>query len=695
MKRVLPHLSALALYVGLAILLTWPTTRYFTTAVPGNAFDSWQNMWNMWWLRTALLERSNPYFTPMLYYPQGTSLLLHTLNPINFLISLPVYALVDLVSAYNFAILANLSLNGLMGYFLALDVVEDRRAALVGGTVFATSGYLLAQVLGGHLNLLAIWPLPLAILLLRRAYRQPSRTSIILAGFALAFTLLADWQYFLFALLWAAWYALWLLISMGKMPRLRPLFPIIAAVGLSLLLASPLIIATAQVAAATPNVETQGGQDFRREQSVDLADLLIPSQLHPLWGGMAEQFQAYKAETHIQNKTAYLGLVACLLALIGLRGRESRFWWLTGALFTLLALGPVLQVAGWQTGLPLPSQLLFELPLVNIFRYPMRFIALAILALAILAAYGAQRLLAQRGYWATALIVLLLVLDNLTLPFPMAGVYIPDVYAELAAEPGNAAVLESPFYYATSPFYMLYQVVHEKPLVGGYTSRRMPYAILDELPLLRTFAYAQPAPDILDEDLRQLAPSILSYFNIGYLNLHSAGGALQYNELEPLASAAAAGAAPRISDASFIASDARRASGLRRSFTLGDQPPAGAVLTYRIATPADPLPFLGIGPGWSAPETLDDQTVRWITQDRASLLIYSAQPRRVALQIDLVAEHAGRIRLMLGAETLISQELVAGSQPIRVVLDLPAGRNEVVVEVQDAGRVRASRVGML
>ncbi|MDW8144737.1 MAG: hypothetical protein RMJ48_00310 [Roseiflexaceae bacterium] len=111
------------------------------------------NVWNLWWLRQALLTGANPYFTPMLYHPQGASLLLHTLNPINFLLTLPVHLIITLpvnsvlklniTFAYNLAILLSLTLCGLYTYLLALDVTGSRPAALTAGAVFACSGYLL------------------------------------------------------------------------------------------------------------------------------------------------------------------------------------------------------------------------------------------------------------------------------------------------------------------------------------------------------------------------------------------------------------------------------------------------------------------------------------------------------------------------------------------------------------------------
>jgi asparagine N-glycosylation enzyme membrane subunit Stt3 len=219
-SRQIAHLRRffvpLVLYFALAILMTWPLALYVTRAVPGNAFDSWQNLWNLWWLRRALMHGDNPYVTPMLYYPQGASLLLHTLNPINFLITLPVILTLNLTAAYNAAILASLTLCGLCTYLLALDVTGSRPAALVGGVVFACSGYLLSQVAGGHTHMVAAWPLPLAMLALRRTVHRPSLRNTLLAGLALGLNLLADWQYFLFILIWTGWYSCWIIDALRR-----------------------------------------------------------------------------------------------------------------------------------------------------------------------------------------------------------------------------------------------------------------------------------------------------------------------------------------------------------------------------------------------------------------------------------------------------------------------------------------------
>ena len=55
-KRGLVHLGALVGYALLTLLMTWPLARNLTTAIPGDSFDGWQNYWNQWWIKTALVD---------------------------------------------------------------------------------------------------------------------------------------------------------------------------------------------------------------------------------------------------------------------------------------------------------------------------------------------------------------------------------------------------------------------------------------------------------------------------------------------------------------------------------------------------------------------------------------------------------------------------------------------------------------
>lgn len=747
----LKHLAfPLLFYFALAIFLTWPLALYFSRAVPGNAFDVWQNMWNMWWLKRALTHGENPYFTPMLYYPQGASLYLHTLNPINFLITLPFQFTLNLTAAYNAAILISLTLCGGSMYLLAFECTGHRAAALVSGIAFASSGYLLTQVAGGHSHMVAAWPLPLAILSLRRAVQKPSKWSMLLAGLAMWLNLLSDWQYFLFILIWAAWYGIWVLAAPQQVgiaqlvpPNARrshvrwtAFVALLGTVGIALIAAAPWTIFTALEALKVPTAATEGGPLFRIEQSVDLADLFIPSQLHPLWGGVAEWLQSYKSHIHIQSKTVYLSIIALILASFGLRTeREARFWVASVIAFVILAMGPQLQIAGWHTGIPLPAAILFELPFIGIFRYPMRFIVIALIALAVLVAFGVKQIIAKLavsgGHWSvlgrkvdvyirTRLlligIVILLVLDNLTIPFPIVGIYIPSFYQEIAKETGSFAVMEAPIVSAYHPFYLLFQTIHQKPIIGGYISRRLPYHILQEIPALRVLSFSKPAPDVIKQDMAAIAPSVLHYFNIRYLILHSAGGALRYEQVVRLAEAV--GKEPIYREVAFVkASDNRTASVIRRSFWLTNQESAGSASVYRMIPPHDPIPFLGIGKGWDEPRLSDGRSVNgvleqltwndplsWLDQAEVSrtitgpaqLFVYSAEPRRVRLTIRYQADQVGHLVVdQFTSDQQLTYPIQVGTQTISIETDIQSGKNIVQLIPNGSGSIKVWNIDLI
>ncbi len=58
------HLYALLGYLALTFVMTYPLVREVGRAIPGDGFDGWQNVWNLWWVKRALLvEGTNPYFT--------------------------------------------------------------------------------------------------------------------------------------------------------------------------------------------------------------------------------------------------------------------------------------------------------------------------------------------------------------------------------------------------------------------------------------------------------------------------------------------------------------------------------------------------------------------------------------------------------------------------------------------------------
>ena len=85
------QLLVLGLYILISLVATWPLARQLGSAIPGDSFDGWQNVWNLWWMRESwLVHHASPYVAPILHYPTGADLRFQTMAPFNGLVTLPI-----------------------------------------------------------------------------------------------------------------------------------------------------------------------------------------------------------------------------------------------------------------------------------------------------------------------------------------------------------------------------------------------------------------------------------------------------------------------------------------------------------------------------------------------------------------------------------------------------------------------------
>jgi hypothetical protein len=163
------HLLALGGYTALTVMLTYPVVLKLSSEVPGGG-DAWANIWNLWWVKQALLDRHvNPFHTDMLYYPGGVNLYLHTLTLSAGLISIPLQSLgFNLIATYDLVLLLSFVLAGYGAFLLCHYLTANRWASFVGGAIFTFSPYHFAHLLG-HMNLVSLQWIPFYVLVLLRA----------------------------------------------------------------------------------------------------------------------------------------------------------------------------------------------------------------------------------------------------------------------------------------------------------------------------------------------------------------------------------------------------------------------------------------------------------------------------------------------------------------------------------------------
>ena len=169
------------LYLLLAVLMTWPVAAQLGTAYAGGRSDLWMHQWTFWWVREALAAGQSPFFTDLLYFPQGVSLTSHNIAWFNIAVWLPLQAVLGEVAAYNVLFIAIFALNGFTFYLFAREVTgRVRPLSWVGWS--SASGPTRFPIRPPQHDV-DFW-VPLTLLFARRALRRGSVAYALLAGVA-------------------------------------------------------------------------------------------------------------------------------------------------------------------------------------------------------------------------------------------------------------------------------------------------------------------------------------------------------------------------------------------------------------------------------------------------------------------------------------------------------------------------------
>ncbi|NJN19282.1 MAG: hypothetical protein HC822_25045 [Oscillochloris sp.] len=329
---------------------------------------------------------------------------------------------------------------------------------------------------------------PGAVAIARRfSFLDPLAAGLLLAliGYTSLYYLLFAAVYSLvFVALWAP-YRSGMRAVLGWLAR-AALIAFSAVFWLAPLLGS--IIASAELVGQTERVNP-----LLIARSANLLDLFLPSYLHPLWG---EAVAALGPRWHpaIAAWNAALGYTAIGLALIAVvRARSGAWRWLIIALVgAILALGPQLRIGDWQTGLPLPYRALLSLPGFSIGQRPGHFVLVTILALVPLTALGLQALLDRftaRRRMVLGLVAGLMVLEYAVPPVPLQRPLITAAALALEAGQGGLFVIPEQKGQIRS---LQDQLVHGRPIVGGFLARVGEHPLIDETPLLNELWRVEP-----------------------------------------------------------------------------------------------------------------------------------------------------------------------------------------------------------
>ena len=436
--NLLRPVGLFALFLLLALIFLLPGSLHPARALLGYAGDNFQHAWFLWHFARSVAHGQNPFRTNLLYFPNPVNLAWSTTDPLAGILALPVSLMGGPIVAYNFSLILQLALSGFLACLLCLRITNDRIAALIGGACFGFSPFLLGESLG-HLSLVTAFPVPLYFLALDRTLgrRMPTWRDGILLGATLYLTALAHYNYTVFCALLTVVVLCTDLALEGICLLARSAKALCLAAATFALLFLPFFWIMWANPASRPRPRSLQQVEGH---SADLIGYLVPPWNHILYGRFSRHWNPGLFTAGYEG-TNYLGPMLILLAMLGAgvglyrrggssyeRARQRRWTIRTlaaGLVFAALSFGPHIRLGGTETGVPGPEYLLYASPFARFISAPARFHVITMLCVAMLAAIGAAWLLGRvpRGMprvLSVAAICLLLALDLLTVPFPVA-----------------------------------------------------------------------------------------------------------------------------------------------------------------------------------------------------------------------------------------------------------------------------------
>lgn len=379
--------GALGIYLALsAFFFGRGLIGRFAASHIGAGPDPGLMMWFLVWWPTALLNAINPFISHALWVPAGFNLAWQTSIPFASIVASPLTLTAGPVVAFNVVSILSPALDAWAAFVLCYYLSRNWWAALLGGYVFGYSAFLLNALQFGHLHLALAFCVPLVAYAVARRLKGESSersfflllTSLLFIQFLLSMEILATLTMILAAGLLVGW---WLSPPGTRHQVSRLLRPIVYSYALTLLILSPYLyyifvhFKTSSIFASSAF-------------SADLLNFLIPSRVNEI--GLIAPIQRLSSRLMggwAPENDAYIGLP--LLAIIVIYARQAYHTLARTLLYGLaivcvLALGPVLHVAGFELPAALPGVLLARLPLLDD-ALPARFTLYAFLIVAVIA----------------------------------------------------------------------------------------------------------------------------------------------------------------------------------------------------------------------------------------------------------------------------------------------------------------------
>jgi hypothetical protein len=316
---------AATIYLGVALVMTWPLAAGLTRDIPWDLGDSVLNCWILQWGADHWLRflggdvgAFRGYFNANIFYPEPLTLAYSEHLTAQVLQILPVYALTgNIVLCYNLLFLSTAVLSGLGTFLLVRELTGSARAGFVAGLLYAFAPYRIGQF--SHLQVMSSQWLPFALYGFRRYFTTGRAWPLAGAAAALVAQNWSCGYFLIYFAPFVAAYVLYEIADRGRWMDLRTWAPLGAAA---------VAVIGATVPFLLPYLELrQHGFGPRplgevAHYSADVYSYLTAHEGQSFWGAIARAFVKPEGEL-------FPSVIPVLLALAGVAAHARVTWAVT------------------------------------------------------------------------------------------------------------------------------------------------------------------------------------------------------------------------------------------------------------------------------------------------------------------------------------------------------------------------------
>lgn len=418
---------AAVVVTAMAVLITWPQALSLSGTFAAHT-DAYFSTWRLLWIAHALRTDPAHLFDTNIFYPSTGTLAYSDATLLQGFIATPfIWAGVSPILMYNLLLLAGYVGSGLAMFVLARYLTGRSGPALVAAAVFTLAPYRTEHFM--HLEMQWSMWIPLAFWALHRTIDERSWRFGALSGLFIGLQVLSCVYYGVFLVL--------LLLVLVPVLLLRT--PGLGVRALPMLAAGAVVAATLAIPYALPyaaNAQTLGERPLEDILSLSATPLNYLASPGPnvWWGWTSDRWGE-------NERRLFPGLVAILLALVGLTTTSRRDAWLYAALVVVsveLSFGLHGHLYGWIAS---------HVQALHGLRSPARFGILVATTLAVVAGFGASMLEARRRT-LVAIVLVLIAIESINRPMQLEAITPPDpsaydVYRAIRSQ-GPGVILELP-----------------------------------------------------------------------------------------------------------------------------------------------------------------------------------------------------------------------------------------------------------